>query len=77
MKGIEKKITKILQFVLAISPEQGAQTTLYCCLEPKLANESGNYYANCQRKKLLKHACDEQVALRLWNVTCDLLKINH
>lgn len=75
MEGLEKKITKMLHFA-SISPEQGAQTTLYCCLEPKLANESGNYYTNCRWKQLLKHACDEEVALRLWNVTCDLLKIN-
>ncbi len=33
-----------------VSLVKGAQTTLYCCLEPKIANDSGRYYSDCKEK---------------------------
>lgn len=30
---------------IGLTPEEGAQTTLYCALEPALDNETGQYYA--------------------------------
>lgn len=76
LTGFQGFILNSIKNIALISPEQGTQTTLYCCLDPQLANESGCYYANCQKKKLMKHAYDEEVAKRLWNVSCDLLELN-
>lgn len=40
VKWFYQKIGKIFQK----TPEQGAQTTLYCAVDETLANESGEYY---------------------------------
>ena len=32
------------------SPEQGAQTSLYCATDPELSEQSGLYYAECVPK---------------------------
>src|SRR5258708_61084 len=42
--GAQSCFAQDIQFVFLISPESGAQTTLYCALEPSLSAESGHYY---------------------------------
>jgi short-subunit dehydrogenase involved in D-alanine esterification of teichoic acids len=63
---------KILS-VIQISPFLGAQTTLYCVLEEKIESDSGSYYSNCIKKTLYKDACDDEIAKKLWDVSCDLV----
>jgi retinol dehydrogenase-12 len=54
-------------FGYGISPKDGAKTSLYCCLEPTLANETGLYYRyieHCYRSgKLI--SIDEMISLSL------------
>ncbi|XP_076636597.1 retinol dehydrogenase 12 [Colletes latitarsis] len=54
---------------------QGAQTVLYCAIEPSLSNESGNIYRDC-KQYFSKKALDPAVALRLWTVSAKLTGIN-
>jgi dehydrogenase/reductase SDR family protein 13 len=49
-----------------ISEEEGAKTTLYCATDPALGNESGYYYAKCQRAQSSPLADDAVIANRLW-----------
>lgn len=53
--------------------EQGAQTTLYCALEPALAAESGHYYKNCKRDDNMTSRVNDKDAERLWTVSMQLL----
>jgi NAD(P)-dependent dehydrogenase (short-subunit alcohol dehydrogenase family) len=39
-----------------LSPEQGAQTTLYCATSPEVAAHSGAFYENCQEREPSKVA---------------------
>lgn len=48
------------------SPEQGAKTSLYCATSPDIANESGHYYDNAQRRQPGVAATPE-LADELWN----------
>ncbi|XP_066152917.1 retinol dehydrogenase 13-like isoform X2 [Euwallacea fornicatus] len=48
------------------TPEQGAQTTIYCSVDEKCATESGLYYADCVLKKPSKAARNKEDAKRLW-----------
>ncbi|XP_071863020.1 retinol dehydrogenase 11 isoform X1 [Bombus fervidus] len=54
---------------------QGAQTVLHCAIEPSLSNESGNIYRDC-KLYVSKKELDPDVALRLWDVSAKLTKIN-
>jgi len=47
------------------SPQQGAQTSLYCVNDPGLAGESGLYYDDCHRKEPASTATPE-LAAELW-----------
>ncbi|CAG2100594.1 unnamed protein product, partial [Medioppia subpectinata] len=59
-----------------LSPLMGSQTTLYCALDDKLANESGFYYNNCRRvDHMIPEANDDKTAKSLWELSCDLVYI--
>ncbi|XP_016339272.1 retinol dehydrogenase 12-like [Sinocyclocheilus anshuiensis] len=54
---------------------QGAQTTIYCAVEPKLDNESGGYYSNCAPAQCSSEALDDEMAQKLWELSCQMLGI--
>lgn len=56
------------------SIEQGAQTSIYCAVDDKVANESGYYYADCKHAAMSNQAQDVEVAGKLWEVS--LKKVN-
>ncbi|KAJ1914860.1 hypothetical protein H4219_004600 [Mycoemilia scoparia] len=58
------------------TPAQGARTSIYCATEPKLANQSGKYYADCELAKHSFWASDQEKAKLLWNKTCEWLDVD-
>ena len=54
------------------SPREGAQTTIYCAVEESLEGVSGKYFDNCREKEPSKHALDEELAKKLWDVSMEL-----
>ncbi|XP_004837401.1 retinol dehydrogenase 11 isoform X1 [Heterocephalus glaber] len=55
------------------TPQQGAQTSLYCALTEGLEVLSGNHFSDCRVTWVSAQARNETVARRLWDVSCDLL----
>ncbi|KAL1493224.1 hypothetical protein ABEB36_011317 [Hypothenemus hampei] len=55
------------------TPKQGAQTTIYCSVDEKCANESGLYYQECAPIKPSKAARNEEDSQRLWNESLKLV----
>ncbi|KDR15656.1 Retinol dehydrogenase 11 [Zootermopsis nevadensis] len=51
------------------TPEQGAQTTIYCAVDERTKNETGLYYSDCRRFPTLAKARDKEVARKLWDVS--------
>jgi len=49
-----------------ISPEEGAQTTLYCATSVEAAGETGLYYDQCRVKRPSSLARDAAIAAELW-----------
>lgn len=47
----------------------GAQTSLYCALEPELEKVSGRYFADCKEKEVAPQAEDDAMASFLWKVS--------
>lgn len=69
------------QFVMKVvspftkSSTEGAQTTIFCAVEPALENESGGYYSDCAPAKCSAPAQDEDLAQKLWELSCKMLSI--
>ncbi|XP_029173164.1 retinol dehydrogenase 11-like [Nylanderia fulva] len=57
------------------NPVQGAQTTIHCAVDEKVANETGLYYVECRVSRPQWRARDDQIAKDLWNHTCQLLHL--
>ncbi|XP_032359678.1 retinol dehydrogenase 12, like isoform X1 [Etheostoma spectabile] len=54
---------------------QGAQTSIYCAVEPSLATESGGYYSDCAPANCSAAGKDDDVAQKLWDLSCRMLSI--
>jgi hypothetical protein len=50
-------------------PKSGAQTTLYCALDPSLQNVSGEYFADCKKAEMADQAKDDKMAEWLWKLS--------
>ncbi|XP_039473215.1 retinol dehydrogenase 12-like [Oreochromis aureus] len=67
-------------FMKMISPftknsVQGAQTTIYCSVDSSLEKESGGYYSDCAPANCSAAAKDDNVAEKLWELSCSLLSL--
>ncbi|KAG5677363.1 hypothetical protein PVAND_007127 [Polypedilum vanderplanki] len=49
--------------------EAGAQTVLFCVLEPALKNITGEYFADCKKSEMADQAKDDQMAEWLWRLS--------
>ncbi len=58
--------THIVQKLVAISPEQGAQTQIYLASSPDVANVSGQYFVKSKPATSSRAAHDPATAKRLW-----------
>ncbi|XP_030623119.1 retinol dehydrogenase 12 [Chanos chanos] len=54
---------------------QGAQTSIYCAVEPQLEKESGGYYSDCAPARCSQAARDDDMAQKLWELSCKMLGI--
>ncbi|XP_059049196.1 retinol dehydrogenase 13-like [Achroia grisella] len=55
------------------SIELGAQTTIYCSVDEKCANETGLYYSDCVPIKPSQEALNTENAKKLWDLSVDLV----
>ncbi|XP_074549345.1 retinol dehydrogenase 12, like [Halichoeres trimaculatus] len=54
---------------------QGAQTSIYCAVEPSLDKESGGYYSDCAPANCSAAGKDDVLAQKLWELSCELLSV--
>jgi len=66
-----RKLTEPLMHVIMTTPEEGAQTQLYCATSDAA---SGQYYQDCAPKETNQDAQDTAAAERLWDETQRWLK---
>ncbi|XP_008394756.1 retinol dehydrogenase 12, like [Poecilia reticulata] len=55
---------------------EGAQTTIYCAVEPSLEKESGGYYSGCAAAKCSAAGKDDELAQKLWELSCKMLSLS-
>ncbi|KAJ8354643.1 hypothetical protein SKAU_G00222100 [Synaphobranchus kaupii] len=59
--------------LLMKTPREGAQTSIYCAVTEGLEDKSGCYFSDCAVKEPAPQAKDDQVAMRLWEVSSQLV----
>ncbi len=69
--GALQALIKVGQ-VFAISPEKGAETSVFLASSSLVEGVSGKYFANKKERKSAKQSYDEPVARRLWDVSAQL-----
>lgn len=57
-----------------ISPEKGAETSIYLATSPDVEGVSGEYFVKKKVRKPARHALDMEVARRLWEVSEEYCK---
>lgn len=55
--------------IMALTPEQGADTLVWLASSPEAASESGGYFYKRKPGKLAPFATDDQIAARLWTIS--------
>jgi NAD(P)-dependent dehydrogenase (short-subunit alcohol dehydrogenase family) len=60
---------RLLQRLIAISPERGARTSIYVASAPEVAGLTGQYFDNRQARPPAAAAQDEALGQRLWEVS--------
>jgi NAD(P)-dependent dehydrogenase (short-subunit alcohol dehydrogenase family) len=71
---IQRVITPFMG--LMKSPEQGAATSIHLASAPQLAGVSGQFFANCKPRRSAKRSYDAADALRLWQVSGELVGVD-
>ncbi|MFP6655675.1 MAG: SDR family NAD(P)-dependent oxidoreductase [Myxococcota bacterium] len=59
---------------LARSSEKGAETGIYLCSSPNVADQTGGYYFNMKQRQLRSFARDAELAERLWQASESLTR---
>jgi NAD(P)-dependent dehydrogenase (short-subunit alcohol dehydrogenase family) len=67
--GVGMNLAMTIVRPFAISPEQGAQTTLYLASSPQAETVSGQYFVKCQRARSSPESYDKAGQERLWEVS--------
>jgi retinol dehydrogenase 12 len=57
---------------LMITPAAGARTSVYLASAPEVESVSGEYFANCKKKKPTPQAQDDAAAEKLWTVSAEM-----
>ncbi|XP_042457788.1 short-chain dehydrogenase TIC 32, chloroplastic-like [Zingiber officinale] len=75
--NLNTTLLKILAFVaqpILKSIPEGASTICYLALHPKVKGVTGKYFINCKEAIPSKQARDEDLAIKLWEFSEELLK---
>ena len=70
--GIMSVLVKVLQRVVAISPQKGAETPVYLATSPDVAGISGKYWNNKQQKPSSQNSHDREQQRALWEYSAEV-----
>jgi NAD(P)-dependent dehydrogenase (short-subunit alcohol dehydrogenase family) len=67
--GLFNSMTKAVMPIFALSPEKGAETSVYLASSPEVATVSGQYFYKCKPKRSSQASYDVAAQERLWQVS--------
>jgi retinol dehydrogenase 12 len=68
-RGFTYLMVKTSYWLIARTPEKGAETLVWLAASPEAAAKSGDYYSNCRVARTSKMARDDAMAARLWSLS--------
>lgn len=67
-------VMRLLANVFALTPEQGAATTIYLATSPEVAGVTGEYFVRCKPASSSRAAQDDDAARRLWEMSATMTR---
>lgn len=58
------------------TPESGANTTIFCAIDPSVAEHNGRYYSDCREARASAKAENLEDAKKLWDLSEEMVKLN-
>lgn len=71
----ERRLVTFLIQPLQMTPEKGAETSIYLASSPEVEGVSGKYFVSKKETKSSKESYDESISKRLWEVSAELTKL--
>jgi NAD(P)-dependent dehydrogenase (short-subunit alcohol dehydrogenase family) len=68
-RGLTYLMVKTSYWLIARTPEKGAETLVWLATSPEAAAQSGEYLYNCRVARVRKEAKDDDLAARLWSLS--------
>lgn len=62
-------VGRLAAAIIGISPERGAQTSVYLATSPEVEGVSGRYFDRCKEHRASAVALDDDLARRAWDVS--------
>jgi len=75
-KGLLKLLTWVLKPFM-ITPEKGAETTIFVATQPRLEQKSGSYFKKCKIVKPAPEAENAAARRLLWDISCKLTGVEN
>ena len=69
-------LIRALHWVM-LTPEQGAETSVYLATSPAVEGVSGKYFASCKQTEPRRAALNRDVARRLWQISEELTGVRY
>ncbi len=74
-KGLTFRVFQVGAKLFAITPEQGAKTTIYLASSPEVEGQSGGYYSKSKLAKPSAAARDDEAAQKLWELSQRMIQL--
>ena len=74
--GFVPRILWRLGTLRAISPEEGAETSIYLASSPEVVGVTGQYFSRCRPKPSSDASYDRGAAQRLWDMSMQLCRLD-
>jgi len=69
-------ITENSLWIFGKTPAEGAQTTIYCCVDKDAVKNNGHYFVDCQKKDIFPWLIDDRKQKLCWDVSKKLVKFD-
>jgi NAD(P)-dependent dehydrogenase (short-subunit alcohol dehydrogenase family) len=71
-RGLSPLMKRLVDRLIGVSPEEGAQTGVYLATSPEVSGVTGKYFVKQEAVLSSPETYDEAIAARLWQVSAEL-----